>query len=319
MSSRIGAQRDENRLRATQSAFRRGSYYGARYEDASRCFEKAWSLPGPWASWAALGLCKVASDLGHWALARDWGLVALHLAREENDFERHSEAAGALGEVFLRAGQPKLAYELVSLDAALLPPGSGYRDRLTNYLAVCLGRLGEYSLAEPLLWHGFFAAREHDPVSAAYSRASLYVLSALIPNRSLFCRLEAGISHSVASGAELPEAIVECVRAYWGAAGTSGPSSGFERSEVLAHLERARAMLGPFYPVERAWVRELVCHVAGEPYDEAELESLRQRRSPAPPPPLRHLLDAHLADADLSTPLPFPLLGGGRVVDRRDP
>ena len=57
---------------------------------------------GPWRSWSALGLGKVASDLGHGEDAQAWLLAALDLARPE--------------------ALPELAEALSALAAALTVP-----------------------------------------------------------------------------------------------------------------------------------------------------------------------------------------------------
>lgn len=243
-------------------------YYRAAYAPAGEAFHRAWDRDEGWRSWAALGLGKVASDLGALPTARAWLLTALALARRESDLARMAEALGALGEVFLRGGAPRPALELFDADAALLPPGSEHRLRLQNYRAVALSHLGRPDLAEPVLWEGALTALERAPVSALFSLASL-AASALHTGRH---ELHARVLRTVArhqerlgsTRAPLPAAVLLLCDAVW----TDTP------------LAPAAESLGPQYPLERLWVDALE-----RPSEELERRWLALAERPVPTAP----------------------------------
>ena len=104
------------------------AYFSGAYEQARAAFEAGEDVSADWQSWRSLGLGKVASDLGHWRLAASWLQRAMGQAEQQNDTVRMAEAAGALGEVLVRAGHPLSALDLFTFDRALLPPGEQPED-----------------------------------------------------------------------------------------------------------------------------------------------------------------------------------------------
>jgi len=250
-------------------------YYTARYEEAGDAFTRARMYGDAWSSWSALGNGKVCSDLGWWACSKDWLLQAMTVARAESDLFRVAECAGALGEVLVRAGRPREAWELFALDASLLPPGSGYRMRLENYQAVCLSRLGLPELAEPRLWGAFFAEVERRPTSAAYSLSSLAAMSVRHDDLWLFDRVEKVIRSRCLSLSGMPGGIVSVASAYrcW--------KRGESNEVVVAELERAREQFGDLYPVESLWVDRLAAFVSGgQAPDAGVIKALLARKYP---------------------------------------
>ncbi len=118
-------------------------YYAARYASACQSFVAALGETSSWvASWAALGLAKVATDTGRFATAARWCSVAARHARASEHLDLLAEVTGARGEVYLRAGHPLEAAEAFTLDQALLPPGSRFHGRLMCYRAHAYSRLG---------------------------------------------------------------------------------------------------------------------------------------------------------------------------------
>lgn len=253
-------------------------YYSAQYDRAASAFAVAWRSHGPWQAWAALGLGKVASDLGRWDEAQSWLLVALDASRRDNDLFRMAECLGALGEVRLRAGDNRSAFELFTTDAALLPPGSGHALRLQNYTAIALGRMGHLDLAAPLLWEGFFTALLRDPVSAMYSLASLAALAVNAGDPKLQARVDAvAHEHNERLGSasalytEMPRGFLAVCRA--ARAHANGNTDAMRRE-----LQVADRAFCDRYPVERAWVSE----ISGADTD--GWDSLLARTLPLAPP-----------------------------------
>lgn len=250
-------------------------YYKASYEEAGDFFCEAWKKSDVWTSWSALGMGKVCSDLGRWDDARRWLLESMRIARSESDLFRVAECAGALGEVFLRAGKPKDAWELFAFDQSLLPPGSEYRSRLENYRAVCLSRNGFPELAEPLLWGAFYAECEGGSGSADYSFASLAAISLRHEDESLMTRLSKVAEERGIVMAGLPGGIWSIVNAYW-CWRHSKP-----QDLLLQYLAEACECLLPSYPIELYWTDLLAAEFGDSPApDPASLDALMQRRHP---------------------------------------
>lgn len=233
-------------------------YYRAEYAAAAASFACAVDAGLVWGAWASLGLGKVCSDLGHWTRARHWLAVALTQARAEGDLARMAECLGALGEVFVRAGRPRVALELFDADAALLPPGSGHRLRLQNYRAIALRRLGRIDLAVPLLWEAVFTALPRDPHSALFSLASLSVCALRSADAGLHERVRrvrddhAGVLEPLVAKAPMPEAARRLCDAAWAWGTGEAPGSG-----ASAALEDTVRLLAEWYPFEHLWVETL--------------------------------------------------------------
>ncbi|MEI7773907.1 MAG: hypothetical protein WCK17_03970 [Verrucomicrobiota bacterium] len=264
-------------------------YYGANYEAAGQLFHQAWAIAGAsWRSWSALGMGKVASDLGHWSEARDWLLDAAQRARQENDLYRLAEAYGSLGEVFLRAGFPKPAFELFVLDADLLPPGSAHVFRLRNYMGLCLGRLKCQAQAEALLWECYYAAADCDPMSAAYSLSSLAVLAMLNEDRRLFSRVS---EFRTSDPGKLPCGIIQVVTAYF-------THLDGKTDESVRLLRLAADQFGDTYPIERCWCLSLCASLLRDEEEQssvlAQIALLRGRSLEKPSKTIVGLIDEHL-------------------------
>lgn len=250
-------------------------YYKASYEEAGDFFREAWKKKDVWASWSALGMGKVCSDLGWWNDSRRWLLDSMRIARSESDLFRVAECAGALGEVFLRAGRPKDAWELFAFDQSLLPPGSEYRSRLENYRAVCLTRNGFPELAEPLLWGAFYAECESGSGSADYSFASLAAISLRHEDEGLMSRLSKVAEDQGLVMAGLPGGIWSIVNAYW------CWRQNKPQDLLLQHLAEARECCLASYPIELYWANLLAAEFGdGSVPDVAGLDALIHRRHP---------------------------------------
>lgn len=275
----IGAEGDPGEDEKSAFAFvLRGwrQYYQAKYQAAGDDFLQAWSLR-EWRSWAAMGMGKVCSDVGEWEWARNWLLIGLRIARAEDDFARMAECHGALGEVFFRCGLYRTAFEQFTLDAALLPPGSGYRGRLLNYQAATLGRMGRFDLAEPQLWSAAYGTLDSDPVSTGYSLASLELLTVLARQRELYKRLLIAEGRNKAKFEPLPRIVNRLVAAFW--------HLQDEREDLarqsLEDLLTDRKVIS-LYPVEVAWISS--CLERAEPSNGlARHQELSSRCVPQPP------------------------------------
>lgn len=308
-------QRDD--LRAVLAGW--AAYYDARYDAAGDQFAVAWEQDGGWRSWAALGLGKVHSDLGRWVDARGWLLIALSGARKLGDTYRIAECLGALGEVFLRAGNPRAAFELFTADAALLPPGSRHRLRLQNYTAAALGRLGSPDVAAHLLWESFFTAIPKDLVSAHYSLAGLVALSVRTHDHALFCRCEDVREQHLNRtkvdplAAQMPLGFLLVGQAAWTRWASMGACSDTEADDRLAD---AGVVFGDRYPVERAWALELRRSGPSEERTHKAWHELSRRRPPPAPPLLGpSVVDRWAYDLPLSRDDPFEKLRRAAQVE----
>jgi len=283
-----------------------GCYFSGDLPQASAHFSRAWEADEGWNTWAALGLGKVASDAGRWNLARAWLLQTMALARADDDSQHLAAASGALAEVFCRATphrvQPgdapadaallRAAYELLELDAALLPVGSPFHWRVENYRALCLGRLGAleqgagslgrraYREAQARMWASHYATSSVDPVSADYALASLYLLSLRASSHDLYQRAERRFAERLTPEAApmvpYPLGVVEAVRAFW-----AGRADDDEK--LVAHLAAARDAFGPHAPLEQTWALALQAQLQGTAPPVAAIQALQARHHPSPP------------------------------------
>lgn len=128
-------------------------FYQHQYEQALTFFEQTlqaehWQI---YAIDTALGLAKVYTRTGHWALARDWCLYYLHLARKHLTAFDIAKGYGALAEIFLRANQPNEALACFQIAYHLMPLQHGQQARQYNFMASALMRNKEWLRAEVLL------------------------------------------------------------------------------------------------------------------------------------------------------------------------
>lgn len=107
----------------------------------------------------ALVLGKLLCDHGYLGQARQWLIAAMSLFRREGDIQSLAAAYGSCAEVLYLGGAPLVALELLSVDDALLTPGSVERDRLMVYRAHCLRELGEIQAARNLYTEARAVAR----------------------------------------------------------------------------------------------------------------------------------------------------------------
>ncbi|MFI3135362.1 MAG: hypothetical protein QX197_01150 [Methylococcaceae bacterium] len=123
-----------------------------------------------------LGLAKVYTRLGHWEIAKQWLLHELPMARQQNDLYGQAQCYGALGEVFLRANYPKLAYECFGNAFHVLPKGSSQREKQYNFQASALIRTGNTEQAEQCLMSALYLADGKQIDSVWHSLARLQFL-----------------------------------------------------------------------------------------------------------------------------------------------
>jgi len=153
-----------------------GNYYKANYPVAFEDFSNAESTIIPWLkAYAWLGKAKVCTDLGFFADAAQWCCNASCLARQFELDEWVAAAQGALGEILLRTGYPRLATEAFSLDMALLPASDRFRGRVMCYQAHAYRRLGAYSAAN-LAYRT--SSQQPGEQTAPYAYAGLAMLGA---------------------------------------------------------------------------------------------------------------------------------------------
>ena len=125
---------------------------------------------------ANLGLAKVYTRLGHWQAAKQWLLHQLPIARQQNDLFMQAQCYGALGEIFLRANYPKIAYECFGNAFHVLPKGSSQREKQYNYQASALIRTGNTEQAEQYLMSALYLAESKHIDSIWHSLARLQFL-----------------------------------------------------------------------------------------------------------------------------------------------
>ena len=293
------------------------AYFRGAYEGALEAFEAGEDVSEEWQSWRSLGLGKVASDLGHWRLAASWLQRAMGQAEQQNDTIRMAEAAGALGEVLVRAGHPLSALDLFTFDRALLPPGSAHAGRLRNYQMVALGR-GESTAetAEAAFWETFYTSIDRDHVSAGFALGSLHLLSYRACSREMFERASRCLdaygprlrSDEAGSPVRLPAAFIHIVRAGWACNFGDATAS----AEAEAELCTAMELLREHYPFELLWVKQRLKQDSA-----AAWEELAARRAPSASPaePRPSMLTAWVSDLSLPDGTAFAKLADASHLD----
>ena len=242
-------------------------YYQGQYPQAAEQFALAWPLaqqhPDSISPMdVALGLGKVYTRTGDWSLARDWMLHSLALARAQQRLFAVTEGYGALGELFLRAGQAQAAQACMANAYQLLPPGSGQQAKQLNYLASALLRNGALLRAESLLMTALhMAAAQEDADSLWHALARLQ-----------FVRLQS--STTAAAGVD----VMQGLDSYQPARKTPVACGFFHIGQALwlarqqqtgqaaQSLQQALQHLGPQLPLERIWAQRLYCALLGQPY-----------------------------------------------------
>ena len=293
------------------------AYFSGAYEQARAAFEAGEDVSADWQSWRSLGLGKVASDLGHWRLAASWLQRAMGQAEQQNDTVRMAEAAGALGEVLVRAGHPLSALDLFTFDRALLPPGSAHAGRLRNYQMVALGRgQSTRETTEAAFWETFYTSIERDHVSAAFALGSLHLLSYRARSREIFERASSCLdaygprlrSNEAGSPVRLPAAFMHIVRAGWACNFDDATSSAEAEAELCAAME----LLREHYPFELLWVKQRL-----KQDNAAAWEELTARRAPNAPPAERRpsLLTSWVSDLSLPDGTAFAKLADASHLD----
>lgn len=243
-------------------------YYQGQYQQAAEQFTLAWPVAQEYPDSispmdVALGLGKVYTRTGDWSLARDWILHALASARAQQRLFAITEGYGALGELFLRAGQAQAAQACMSNACQLLPPGSGQQAKQLNYLASALLRNGALLRAESLLMTAVHMASAQDDADSLWHALA----------RLQFVRLQ---SSEVAPATRVD--VMQGLESYQPARKTPVACGFFhigqalwlarqQQSERAAQsLQQALQHLGPQLPLERMWAQRLHCALLGQPY-----------------------------------------------------
>ena len=152
------------------------AYVVGDYQQSHHFFSTAYKFNTEDSYGAGLGLAKVYTRLGHWEAAKQWLLYELPNTRQHNDLYAQAQCYGALGEVFLRANDPKLAYECFGNAFYLLPKGSSQREKQYNYQASALIRTGNLEQAEQCLMSALYLADNKQIDSVWHSLARLQFL-----------------------------------------------------------------------------------------------------------------------------------------------
>jgi len=263
-------------------------YYSAQYEQALKYFQDSLTFSDGWDSWAWLGIGKVASDWLDWSKASGFLIHALQIARNENDLVRMTECYGALGEVAFRSGHYQLAYELFSMDKALLIPGSYQDFRVANYLSICVGRLGHVDLAFINLKENYYAALNHDPVSSDYSLSSM-VICAMINGQEEQIEGLTYLLNNHSFTASMPQGFIALGQAWY--------QRARNMDKCVEYLEKSIIHFNPFYPLEKAYIKRLKSSLEKRnPGDEIERLSHRAINLPELPLGETIVLDAFIQE-----------------------
>lgn len=124
-------------------------YYQGKFREALPSFVNALAAEEPWVRASSyLGQAKVRTDLGYFEDAARLSAAASFLGRRYEHLDLVAAAQGALGEVFLRCGHPRLALEAYELDLALLSPVDRFRGRVLCYQGHAFSRLGAHRAAK---------------------------------------------------------------------------------------------------------------------------------------------------------------------------
>lgn len=138
-------------------------YYAGETEEAIHVAAKLTNEISTWEGQrrvrADLLIGKLCTDSHHLDEARKWLLHGIASARDDGDHHLLAACAGALAEVFYRAGLLQPALELIELDAALLPAGSLHVERLRVYRAHCYRQFGQRDAARGLYHEALQSAR----------------------------------------------------------------------------------------------------------------------------------------------------------------
>jgi hypothetical protein len=208
----------------------------------------------------------VYTRLGQWEAAKQWLLYELPHARQQNDLFMQTQCYGALGEVFLRAHYPKLAYECFGHAFHLLPKGSSQREKQYNYQASALIRTGNTAQAEQCLMSALYLANNKQIESVWHSLARLQFLW-------------------------LQQHKTDAVRDYYGeylqqkptvlvAEGFFNIASAFlahRQNNTLEAIDLANQALSCFkdkFPMERDWARKIVQALSNEPFTLQTIEPI---------------------------------------------
>jgi len=156
------------------------SYYRGRYREALKAFlEGTEEQEDGWLkAWSQLGVAKVASDSGWWVAALDWCALSWLTASRNEHLDLMAQAAGARGEVLLRAGRPVDAAASFAEDIALLGPGNRYAGRVRCYEAHAWSRLGNTGEKAATLAYRLAMHSVGEGVTAAYAAAGLALMAA---------------------------------------------------------------------------------------------------------------------------------------------
>ena len=215
---------------------------------------------------AGLGLAKVYTRLGHWEAAKQWLLYELPCARRNNDLYGQAQCYGALGEVFLRANYPKLAYECFGNAFYVLPKGSSQREKQYNYQASALIRTGNLEQAEQCLMSALYLADNKQIDSVWHSLARLQFLW-LQQNRN--------------------ESVLACYADYLQQKPLVSVSEGFlyvalafletrleNKTKAIGHLTQALSCFEGNFPMEYYWALKILQVLTGDSNTLATMQSI---------------------------------------------
>ncbi|MDQ7005494.1 MAG: hypothetical protein Q9N67_11475 [Ghiorsea sp.] len=153
-------------------------FYKSKWSESLSLFTSALS-DKPWQALAALGIGRIATRWGEWAVARQWLLYAMLESRHKyNDFLL-MQCHGAMGELMLRTQHYHESLQHMQLAYALCPAGHPQRQRQYSYIGMPLARLGKCQIAEGYYMSAYYLAiDQHDSISAmhALSRRAALVL-----------------------------------------------------------------------------------------------------------------------------------------------
>ncbi len=242
------------------------AYVAGDYQKSHQYFTSAYSFNTADSYGAGLGLAKVYTRLGHWEAAKQWLLYELPNARRNNDLYAQAQCYGALGELFLRANYPKLAYECFGNAFYVLPKGSSQREKQYNYQASALIRTGNLEQAEQCLMSALYLADNKQIDSVWHSLARLQFLW-LQQNRNESVQ-------SVYPNYIQQKPVIPVAEGFLSVALAFLETRLENKPKAIAHLTHALSCFEGNFPMEYYWALKILHALKGDSFTLHTLESI---------------------------------------------
>lgn len=240
-------------------------YFLGQYVESHVFFMSAYQANTEDGYGVGLGLAKVYTRLGYWETAKQWLLYELPKARQCNDLFLQAQCYGALGEVFLRAGYAKLAYECFGHAFYVLPKGSSQREKQYNYQASALIRTGNKEQAEQCLMSALYLAAGKNVDSVWHSLARLQFLW-LEQGRTDYVKDCYADYLQEKPNVEIAEGFLNVAEAFL----------AYQQQEFNRAVDCIKKALGCFksFPTEKVWAKKLLQVLENTAFDHLVFDSV---------------------------------------------